>query len=140
RTLGFTKDEAGQLVAPISSKDSIRTLHRVQRRERIRTQREFIKERLRSFRQHFAAGTDIDAARVAPRIELIDAETWQSDLFRLATLSWSVPVSAGFGRRLRYLVWDTYNDKLMGVIALGDPVFNLKARDDLIDWNVKDRA
>jgi len=27
----------------------------------------------------------------------------------------------------------------MGIIALGDPVFNLKARDDLIGWNSKDR-
>jgi hypothetical protein len=140
RTLGFTKDESGHLVAPTSSKESVRALHRVQRRERIRAQRDFIKEGLRSFRKHFAAGTDIDVACVAPRIELIDAETWQSDLFRLATLSWSVPVSVGFGRRLRYLVWDSHNAKLMGVLALGDPVFNLKARDDLIGWNVGDRA
>ena len=28
----------------------------------------------------------------------------------------------------------------MGIIALGDPVFNLKARDDLIGWNVTDRG
>jgi hypothetical protein len=95
---------------------------------------------LRTLREHFAAGTDVDPRRVAPKLELIDAGTWQSDLFRLATLSWSVPVSAGFGRRLRYLVWDANNGKLMGVIALGDPVFNLKARDDLIGWDSKDRA
>jgi hypothetical protein len=36
-----------------------------------------------------------------------------------------VPVSNGFGRRLRYLVWDEHNDKLIGLIAIGDPVFNL---------------
>jgi hypothetical protein len=89
---------------------------------------------------HFASGSDIDPERVTPRLELINAETWQSDLFRLATLSWSVPVSAGFGRRMRYLVWDDYTAKLMGVIALGDPVFNLKARDQKIGWDVEDRA
>jgi hypothetical protein len=75
-----------------------------------------------------------------PRLELVEADTWQSDLFRLAGLSWSVPVSAGFGRRLRYLVWDDSNEKLIGIIALGDPVFNLKVRDELIDWTSKDRA
>ena len=140
RTLGFSKDSSGHLVPPISSKESVRVLHRVQRRERIVAQREFITNQFKTLRDHFAAGVDVDPNRVAPRLELIDAGTWQSDLFRLATLSWSVPVSAGFGRRLRYLVWDHHNAKLMGVIALGDPVFNLKARDDLVGWNSKDRA
>ncbi len=60
--------------------------------------------------------------------------------FRLASLTWSVPVSAGFARRLRYLVWDDNNQKLLGIIALGDPVFNLRVRDDPIGWTVKDRA
>ncbi|HEV2561721.1 MAG TPA: Druantia anti-phage system protein DruA [Rhizomicrobium sp.] len=140
RTLGFSKDSSGHLVPPISSKESVRVLHRVQRRERILVQRDFIKDQFKTLRDHFAAGVDVDPNRVAPRLELIDAGTWQSDLFRLATLSWSVPVSAGFGRRLRYLVWDSHNAKLMGVIALGDPVFNLKARDDLVGWDSKDRA
>lgn len=88
---------------------------------------------------HFAEGDDVDPLKVEPFLELIKADTWQSDLFRLASLSWSVPVSAGYGRRLRYLVWDKSNNKLIGIIALGDPVFNLKARDNLIGWNAKDR-
>src|SRR4051812_25932667 len=87
RTLGFSKDASGHLVAPASSKESIRVLHRVQRRERIRGQKDFIKDQLRILRSHFAAGSEIDPARVAPHLELINAKTWQSDLFRLATLS-----------------------------------------------------
>jgi len=139
RTLGFSKDASGHLIPPISSKESVRILHRVQRRERILAQRDLIKEQFSKLRKHFAAGADIDPNLVAPRLEMIRADTWQSDLFRLATLSWSVPVSAGFGRRLRYLVWDNNNGKLMGAIALGDPVFNLKARDDLVGWSSDDR-
>jgi hypothetical protein len=37
------------------------------------------------------------------------------------------------------LVWDDYNAKLIGLIALGDPVFNLRVRDVEIGWTVKDR-
>jgi hypothetical protein len=59
---------------------------------------------------------------------------------RLASLTWAVPVSNGFGRRLRYLVWDRNNNKLIGLIAIGDPVFNLSVRDKLIGWTVKDRG
>jgi Domain of unknown function (DUF4338) len=51
-----------------------------------------------------------------------------------------VPVSNGFGRRLRYLVWDNHNGKLIGIIAIGDPVFNLSVRDNLVKWDVEARG
>lgn len=38
---------------------------------------------------------------IAPLLELIEVGTWQSDLFRLASLT-SVPVSADYGRRMRF--------------------------------------
>lgn len=140
RTLGFKKNDKGQLVPPAITKETIRSLHRVQRRERLQAEREFIRSRLSDLRSHFARGTEVSPENITPRLEIVRAGTWQSELFRLSTLSWSVPVSAGFGRRLRYLVWDSYNEKLIGVIAIGDPVFNLKARDDLIGWTAADRA
>ena len=40
---------------------------------------------------------------------------------------------------MRFLVWDDYNDKLIGLIALGDPVFNLRARDNFICWGAAER-
>jgi hypothetical protein len=40
---------------------------------------------------------------------------------------------------MRYLVWDDSNNKLIGLFALGDPVFNLKVRDDWIGWTVEER-
>ena len=41
---------------------------------------------------------------------------------------------------MRYLVWDDGHDRLAGVIALGDPVYNLTVRDSVIGWNVHDRS
>jgi len=41
---------------------------------------------------------------------------------------------------MRYLVWDEHNGKLIGLIAIGDPVFNLAVRDRLIDWDTHDRS
>lgn len=40
---------------------------------------------------------------------------------------------------MRYLVKDGQNDKLIGIFALGDPVFNLRTRDDWIGWGVNQR-
>lgn len=140
RKLGFEKGPRGALVPPSTSKETIRALHLEQRKSGLRGERAFVQRALKELQHHFAEGRDIDPSKVEPSLELIEAGTWQSDLFRLASLSWSVPVSAGYGRRLRYLVWDKSNNKLIGIIALGDPVFNLRARDTLVGWSAKDRS
>ncbi len=140
RKLGFEKSNDGALMPPSSSKDTIRTLHQDQRNAILKTQRDFVLDMLPRLTRYFANGNEIDPTKIAPKIELIKADTWLAELFRLASLCWSVPVSAGFGRRLRYLVWDNHNDKLIGLMALGDPVFNLKVRDELVGWNVTDRS
>lgn len=140
RKLGFEHGPDGALAPPSSSKESIRALHFEQRRDGLKEHRAFVRAALPKLETYFANGSDVEPEKVQPRLELVVAGTWQSDLFRLASLSWSVPVSYGFGRRLRYLVWDDNNGKLIGIIALGDPVYNLRVRDGLIGWTVKDRS
>jgi hypothetical protein len=140
RTLGFTKDDDGNLELPEGGKEVVRSLHRGQRRERLAAAQTFLARALPNALPHFADGSEIDPAQVRLRLILIRSGTPESDLFRVATLTWSVPVSAGFGRRLRYLVWDDGHNRLAGVIALGDPVYNLSVRDNLIDWSVHDRS
>jgi hypothetical protein len=56
-------------------------------------------------------------------------------LYRYARLHWSIPVSAGYGRRLRFVVYDESNGKLIGLFGLGDPIFSLSPRDRWIGWN-----
>lgn len=94
----------------------------------------FIDEQLPLLRKYFANGAEIASSKISPRLELVESGTEEAALFRLASLTWAVPVSQGYGRRMRFLVWDDSNDKLIGILALGDPVFNLRVRDQLIDW------
>lgn len=140
RTLGFSKSNQGALEIEGNDKEIIRTLHRSQRNERIAANTTFLSRRLPQLIRHYASGIEVDPASITPVLERVFAQTWQADLFRLASLTWSVPVSNGFGRRLRYLVWDAHNNKLIGIIAIGDPVFNLSVRDNLIGWNVDQRS
>lgn len=139
-SLGFTRTAEGALAAPGNSKDAIRTLHSAQREERLIANEKFIVKSAGKLLRYFASGTDVNPGKISPVLERVASSTWQSDLFRLASLSWSVPVSNGFGRRLRYLVWDASNGKLMGIIAVGDPVFNLAVRDKFIGWTTQDRG
>ncbi len=86
----------------------------------------------------FANGSEVRPEAIRPRVVQVQTER-DAALFRLASLRWSVPVSAGYGRRTRFLVFDDSIGKLMGIFALGDPVFNLGVRDRLIGWSSQDR-
>ena len=139
RLLGFHKSEDGTLEIDGHDKDYVRILHRPQRTDRLSAHSDFLARRAEKLLPHFASGKDVDPSSIRPKLERVYAGTWQADLFRLAALTWSVPVSNGFGRRLRYVVWDAHNEKLLGLIAIGDPVFNLAVRDTLIGWDADDR-
>ena len=138
-SLGFGRDDQGRLIPPSGNKDTVRGLHSEQRREKLVAEHQFVTTEWPALRRYFADGSDVDPGRIRPRLELIDADSWQSRLFRLASLTWSVPVSQGYGRRMRFLVWDDFNGKLIGLLALGDPVFNLSVRDKYIDWSSDER-
>ena len=140
RALGFRKSADGALQIEGNGKDVIRKLHSSQREDKLKANRDFIAKRVPELLKYFASGEEIDPAKISPVLQKVKAGTWQGDLFRLASLTWSVPVSNGFGRRLRYIVWDEHNGKIIGLIAIGDPVFNLSVRDNLIGWNAKDRG
>jgi len=140
KSLGFTKSSDGSLQASGAGKEVIRTLHGAQRVERLKASSDFLQQRGAQLLQHFASGSEIDPEKISPLVERVSADSTSGDLFRLASLTWSVPVSNGFGRRMRYLVWDQNNGKLIGLIAIGDPVFNLSVRDNLIGWDVHDRG
>lgn len=139
-TLGFRKSDQGTLEIAGRDKDLIRATHGSQRRDRLAANERLISQRTPTLLKHFASGSEVNPKSITPVLKRITAGTWQADLFRLASLTWSIPVSNGYGRRLRYLVWDTHNDKLIGLIAIGDPVFNLSVRDKFVGWDVHDRG
>ncbi len=140
KRLGFKRSPDGKLQLDDMSKETYRAFHEPQRIAKLQKNRKFIRANAQTLIQHFANGNDIDPSKIKPELELVDASTWQSDLFRLASLQWCIPVSDGYGRRMRFLVWDRANDKLIGLIALGDAVFNLSCRDNLIGWDHHDRS
>lgn len=139
KTLGFQKDQHGLLQPPETTKECFRALHHAQRNERLTREAGFIARYWPKLQHYFANGHEVKPDRISPRLEMIQADTWQSELFRLASLTWAVPVSKGYGRRMRFLVWDDFNGKLIGIFSLGDPIFNLRVRDAWIGWTLKQR-
>jgi len=124
----------------LSDKAAVRAIHLAKREDILKQQSKFIeKHGLDLLERYFADGNEIIPSKIRPILKEVQGRGAEANLFRLATLLWSVPVSRGFGRRMRYLVLDASNRKLIGIFGLCDPVFNLKVRDEWIGWSVEDR-
>lgn len=139
-SLGFSKNGHGYFIDEALTKQKIRDLHAAQRLDVLEQNRSFISAHGPELADHFATGRQLVPASIEPELVEVTAESLESRLFRFACLLWSVPVSQGFGRRLRFLVRDRQNGCLIGLFALGDPVFNLSARDSWIGWTHEDRC
>ena len=133
--VGFSKNCDGYFINEELTKQKIRDLHSAQRREILDRNQAFIEVHGSELANHFAAGEEIDPIAIDPYLVEVRPDSLESRLFRFACLLWSIPVSKGFGRRVRFLVRDRQNGSLIGLFALGDPVFNLSARDKWIGWD-----
>ena len=90
--------------------------------------------------QYIANGHEVVPQWISPKLVLVEPESENELLFRYACLHWSIPVSAGYGRRLRFLVFDESNGKLIGLFGLGDPIYAMQARDQWIGWDKETKA
>ena len=135
---GFTLADDQVIPPDQTDKDKIRQLYAHLRLERLEEAKHWLLSVERKLLPYFADGSEVKPEKIRPHLEPVDAQ-WKADLFRYASLTWSVPVSAGYGRRMRFLVFDESNEKLMGLFALGDPVYNLRARDQWIGWGVQEK-
>jgi len=85
--------------------------------------------------KYLAQPSDIDISRINPYLVMVKSKAEHQRLWAYATSYWSVPVTVGYGRRIRYFVFDHQNDKLIGIVGLCDPVIGLGVRDDQsIGW------
>jgi hypothetical protein len=88
--------------------------------------------------KYFAKKEEIDPEKIKLELELVDNDK-SSEIFRNATSLWNVPVSAGYGRRMRFILWDKAHNKVFGIFGLCDPVIGLKVRDEYIGWDKNQR-
>jgi len=137
RKQGF-RIRQGHIVLPENpTKEYYRKLHTLAVEKKLSMAEPYIRKYENKLIEYIANGDEIDVYNISPKIVLVEPDTENALLFRYACLHWSIPVSAGYGRRLRFLVFDENNNKLIGLFGLGDPVFALKARDNLIGWDLE---
>jgi hypothetical protein len=130
--LGFSFDN-GRLILPAVDKAFLRRLHIRAQTLELQKNQEWLCHKLPKYHHLFANGSDVVPETVQPELVPV-TQTWHSDLFRVARLLWSLPYSKGYGRRLRYLLMDKSNGKLIGIFALQSPPLSFPARDNLFNY------
>jgi hypothetical protein len=138
---GFVLESSGLVAPAMDDKDRLRKLHA----EAVAESRQRAEKALRRYESQFldqlALGREVDPNEIRPAlVPISDRKSFEGLLWRWCSLHWSIPVSSGYGRRLRFLVVDLANEKkVVGLIGLGDPVFALGCRDAWIGWSVERR-
>ena len=135
---GFIITNNGRLIVP-RNKDYLRKLHNSAVEYILNKNRDFIlKHDSKYLDKYIINGRSLDVKDIHPTlIQVKDKD--QSELFRWIKMHWSIPISAGYGRRLRYIVKDQINGAIIGIIGLADPVYALGDRDRYIGWSPEQR-
>jgi len=115
-------------------------------KESRKNQREYMRQIAREknppfnpkYERFFARKEEVDPTKIEFELEMVSDDT-AGEIFRSAMSFWSVPVSVGYGRRMRFIVWDKTHGKVFGIFGLCDPLIGLKVRDDYIGWSKKQR-
>ena len=128
--------QGSKLVLPgTSDKAALRIVHTAAVQHRVEKARPGLVRHENQLLSRIANGSEVQPLDVRPRLVEVTPDSEDELLFRYARLHWSIPVSAGYGRRIRFLVVDEANDKLIGLFGLGDPVYSLGPRDRWIGWD-----
>ena len=139
RSQGFVRVPSRSAGGNPLGKDELRALHRPAVEHRLQRIAGGLRRHEAHLLSYIASGQEVVPEAVRPQLIEVKPDTIEELLFRYAAAHWSIPVSSGYGRRLRFIVLDEQNDKLIGVIGLGDPVFALAARDSWVGWNHEQR-
>ncbi len=139
RAQGFSVSRGEVALPNPADKAAIRRAHAAAVAHRVEQARAGLERHEPRLLKQIANGEEVDPTRLSPRLIEVLPNSEEELLFRYARLHWSIPVSAGYGRRVRFLVVDEFNNKLIGILGLGDPVFALGPRDRWVGWTQGDR-
>lgn len=82
----------------------------------------------------FPQPSQIDPNKIAPELHLVTPGSREERLFRVCRGFWSMPYSKGYGRRLRYVVFDAYHNAVIGIIGLHSAAADLACRDQYLGF------
>ncbi|TCS72154.1 uncharacterized protein DUF4338 [Sulfuritortus calidifontis] len=84
--------------------------------------------------EKFIDGCEIDPQKIRPSLHLVEAKSVWEEIFKVVRHTWSIPYSKGYGRRMRFVVFDEYHEAVIGIIGFQSPPADLACRDNLFNY------
>jgi hypothetical protein len=84
---------------------------------------------LAKLKDYFPHGSLIDPEKIQAELLIVRERTIEEKLFKITRGYWSMPYSKGYGRRLRFVLFDSYHKAVIGIIGLQSPSADLACRD-----------
>lgn len=133
RKQGYRVKPNGVFVLRQDTKEAKRKVHDLAKAERITKREDFIFEKKGLAERHLVNGKNLEIKKISPQIIEVEAGTEQEDLFKWWNLIWwSVPYERGYGRQMRFIIWDKYHNTPIGLIGLQSPILSWSVRDDYL--------
>jgi hypothetical protein len=139
REQGFTINADNISIPSNSTKDNFREIQQHSAQKNIEKNEKAIRPYEKKLIQYIANGDEVNPEKIDPELILVKPDSENEKLFRYLSMHWSIPISTGYGRRMRFLLMDRSNGKAIGIFSLGDPVISLKDRDSWIGWDRETR-
>jgi len=110
------------------AKEAYRAIHIPAVQKELLLRQKWIKANFPKYAKYFANGNDLNPSNIRPILVEVNDDKL-SDLFRLGRLTWSLPFTKGYGRRLRFIILDATIEKVIGIVGLQSPPLDFPVRD-----------
>jgi len=114
-------------------KDYLRALHIEAKRHSPGFQPSAIMSLFHKHAAFFRRGHEIDPAKIKPVLRIVE-DPQDKELFAIVRAFWSMPYNKGYGRRLRFIVFDEYHQAVIGILGLQSPPADIACRDSLFNY------
>jgi hypothetical protein len=115
-------------------KDFLRSLH-LQAKDFVSSDR--YQEIWRLYNKHsekFLDGKALNPEKIKPSLRLVEHGSSWAEIFKVVRHTWSIPYSKGYGRRMRFVIYDEYHDAVIGILGFQSPPADLACRDSLFNY------
>ncbi|MCL0083607.1 DUF4338 domain-containing protein [Thermodesulfovibrionales bacterium] len=130
---GYRIKHDGVFVLKNDERETKRRAHDLAKAERIASQETFILEKTNLAKSFLIDGKNLKIQKIKPEIIEVEPGTEQEDLFRWWNLIWwSLPYERGYGRQMRFIIWDEYHNAPIGLIGLQSPILSWSVRDNYL--------
>lgn len=137
---GYRIKPNGVFVLKNDDRETKRKAHDLAKAERWTAHERFIVENVEFIKPFLIDGRSINVNKIDPRLIEIKSNSDEEKFFRWWNLVWwSLPYERGYGRQMRFIIWDKYHNAPMGLIGLQSPILSWGVRDNYLKISPESR-